>query len=230
MRVDLIAWTQVDVDRISEAVGGFTRDPDASDGEHLIESAGRQVPNATLADRLWAKVDKNGPWILDTQCWVWTGYICKETGYGKISNSPGNPISTHVAAFLVTEGRVPPGKYVLHECDYRPCVRHIYAGTQKQNAQDMLNRGRFVDWKEDIVLCPQGHNYDTTDSEGYRACSTCKGFQSRQVQIVNRARLGKRPRSAFCKGCAYAVTNCKCQELRLGAYLPVGIYRKLVSA
>lgn len=99
-------------------------------------------PNATLAPRLWSRVDRSGPLILDTPCWVWTGYVCPQTGYGKISNRPGPPIGTHVAAYLLEHGPVPAGLSVLHRCDHRPCVRHLYAGTQADNVTDMVDRGR----------------------------------------------------------------------------------------
>lgn len=41
MRADLIALTQTRDDTIAAAVGGFNRDPTASDAEHLIETGGR---------------------------------------------------------------------------------------------------------------------------------------------------------------------------------------------
>lgn len=50
------------------------------------------------------------------------------------------------------KGRIPRGKLVLHHCDNRRCVRwtpdikypkgHLFLGTQKDNIQDMLQKGR----------------------------------------------------------------------------------------
>jgi hypothetical protein len=39
-------------------------------------------------------------------------------------------------------GEVPAGMQVLHKCDVRNCVRHLFLGTSQDNAQDMLRKGR----------------------------------------------------------------------------------------
>jgi hypothetical protein len=45
---------------------------------------------------------------------------------------------------MVSKGPVPVGLYVLHTCDNRACCnpKHVYAGTQKRNHQDSVERGR----------------------------------------------------------------------------------------
>ena len=39
-------------------------------------------------------------------------------------------------------GPVTSGLFVLHKCDYKPCInpKHLYLGTQKENIQDVLDR------------------------------------------------------------------------------------------
>jgi hypothetical protein len=184
------------------------------------------TPIATLKNRLWRKVDCNGPKILATRCWVWTGYTCTATGYGRIANNPGVPLGTHVAAYVLEHGPVPDGLSVLHACDHRPCVRHLYLGTQAQNVRDMIARGRAVNWKQDVLVCPQGHGYDAIDHEGYRSCSTCRGLQARRQARRRRALAGKSRRNEPCVGCEYALTRCRCKNLRLGAYLPIVVDRR----
>jgi hypothetical protein len=105
-----------------------------------------ELARASLARRLWAKVDRDGPLILSEVCWVFTGYVCKQTGYGKIANRPGPPIGAHVAAYLVNYGSMPDGLQVLHACDNRRCVRpeHLRAGTQKENMRECVERQRQV--------------------------------------------------------------------------------------
>lgn len=173
----------------------------------------------TLAERLWRRVDRSGPVVLDTACWVWTGYVCASTGYGKIANHPGAPIGAHVAAWTLTNGPVPDGLFVCHRCDNRPCVRpdHLFIGTQRDNMRDMVRKGRDNPWTLRKDVCANGHPYDDIDHEGYRACSICKGIQARQAAARQRRKKGKFQKDESCTRCAYAVRRCRCVQLGLAA-------------
>ena len=50
------------------------------------------------------------------------------------------------AAWFLWHGETPAGKYVLHTCDNRKCVRpdHLYLGDAKDNIHDCMNGGRFT--------------------------------------------------------------------------------------
>lgn len=53
-------------------------------------------------------------------------------------------------AYELNHGQEANG-YVLHTCDNRKCIEpsHLYNGTQKQNAQDTVTRGR---WSGNVIL------------------------------------------------------------------------------
>lgn len=97
----------------------------------------------TLADRLWARVDKT---TSPSGCWEWRGYR-RPSGHGQIGR--GTRVQgldgTHRVAWEVSNGRpVPPGMFVCHRCDNPPCCNpdHLFLGTAADNANDMAQKGR----------------------------------------------------------------------------------------
>lgn len=75
-------------------------------------------------------------------CWEWNG--CRNNdGYGQISIN-GRPVSAHKWLYEALNGPVPDGLVVRHHCDNPACVNpiHLAVGTQRDNAQDRLLRGR----------------------------------------------------------------------------------------
>lgn len=87
--------------------------------------------------RFWSHVNKDGPTMphMDTNCWVWTGSAHK--GYGQ-----SNCRRAHRVAYELTNGPIPEGMWVLHACDHRPCVRHLFLGTHDDNMADCVAKGR----------------------------------------------------------------------------------------
>jgi hypothetical protein len=99
-----------------------------------------------LAERLWAKVDKNGPTPAHCPelgpCWVWIGKT-KSHGYGQIRYQEKG-IGTHRVAWSLTHGSIPDGLFVCHKCDNPPCCNpsHLFLGTTTENQQDASRKGR----------------------------------------------------------------------------------------
>lgn len=91
----------------------------------------------------WKKVDKNGP----GGCWLWTGFL-NHDGYGRVGPQRGvhTGMRAHRMAWMLANGEVPKGMYVMHTCDVPACVRpdHLRIGTQKDNMADCLAKGRYV--------------------------------------------------------------------------------------
>lgn len=109
-------------------------------------STARRGPKGPLADRFWAKVDKNGP-IPERcpelgPCWPWTAY-CDGNGRGRVGVD-GRADKASRVSWHLTFGEIPDGMSVLHKCDNPPCVRpdHLFLGTQTENMRDMVVKQR----------------------------------------------------------------------------------------
>ena len=107
-------------------------------------------PRSSIAERFWSKVRKT------EGCWEWAaGRITDprgKSGYGNfyIGAKDGKKIEAvaHRVAWELTNGAIPEGLKVLHECDNPGCVRpdHLFLGTQKDNIADMISKGRRADF------------------------------------------------------------------------------------
>ncbi len=88
--------------------------------------------------RFWARAYRT------EGCWEWRGHRNGSFGYGRVTIN-GRRELAHRWAWLLVNGPIPEGLWVLHHCDNPQCVRpdHLYLGTATDNAhdRDIRNRG-----------------------------------------------------------------------------------------
>ena len=114
-------------------------------------------------------------------CWLWQGYTQK--GYGRISVGNKNK-RVHRVYWEILNGPILNDLFVCHHCDVPCCVNptHLFLGTQKENIQDMVRKGRGSLSKTE---CKRGHAFDKNNTYNY----DYKGRKQRQCKICNRLRM-----------------------------------------
>lgn len=122
--------------------------------------------DSNIIDRFWSKVDVKG----EDDCWQWHGTIMHPRGkhgrggYGNIYVNGGKMLA-HRLSWVIANGSIPEGLWVLHTCHNRACVNptHLYVGTAKDNTRDAIVRG--TQYKHQF---PKGqtHNKGHTRSRG----------------------------------------------------------------
>lgn len=160
-----------------------------------------------------------------TGCWNWTGTPSPD-GYGLIGGEIGGvryaPAGTrllaHRVSWIIHNGAIPEsdayhGTVVRHSCDNRLCVnpKHLMLGTQADNVQDMLDRGRkvsgtpsgikhwlsaFKDQSDiDLICATKGKTKELAERFGVDVC-TIKRIRSRNgVGVENPHKYVNKPLS-----------------------------------
>jgi hypothetical protein len=128
-------------------------------------------------------------------CWEWTGAVT-EHGYGRMSW--GNHVErTHrLAAHLWLGFDLNPKVVVRHRCDNPPCLNpeHLETGTQLNNVQDMVSRGRANGGPAFQSECKSGHPFTDAnvklDKKGQRRCRECANETARKYRSRRTEREG----------------------------------------
>ena len=97
--------------------------------------------------RFWSKVNKSED---QNACWEWQASL-QNKGYGQFQHGgrAGSMYLAHRIAWELTNGEIPDGLCVLHNCpngDNPKCVNpsHLFLGTQLENIKDSINKERYT--------------------------------------------------------------------------------------
>jgi HNH endonuclease len=127
-------------------------------------------------------------------CWFWIG-AATSLQYGVIKLPHGRTVTAHAASWIIHNGPIPEGIFVLHHCDTRQCVRpdHLFLGTQKDNQQDAAAKGLCGNLAAYLKpLCKNGHvrtaeNFYVQPKTGKRQCRICRALADKEIKARRRA-------------------------------------------
>lgn len=107
------------------------------------------IPHDDSHERFWSRVQKTD------SCWLWLGGR-NNKGYGFLGVRGRNTLA-HRFSYEIHHGPIPDGLLVCHTCDVPACVRpdHLWLGTVKQNADDMVRKGRGRNYRAEGVDNPR---------------------------------------------------------------------------
>ena len=93
------------------------------------------------------KISRNRKIIFEVdenECWNVVSQSKDADGYPRVKRD-GRKIAVHRYVYMDIHGELPSDIVVRHKCDNRACCNpdHLESGTRKDNARDMVERGRY---------------------------------------------------------------------------------------
>ena len=154
---DSAAWRNT-VISISEDIADKAKALTAAQGKVWLQGVHSEVeakPLVDLANSVWPLRRMNGRRrdnespisrfyenlvFGSTSCWSWRKVL--PLGYGACYML-GERFA-HRVSWILHNGPIPDGLFVLHKCDVRNCVNpdHLFLGTKSDNRQDQIRKGR----------------------------------------------------------------------------------------
>ena len=140
-----------------------------------------------INDRFWNKVNKH----TDNGCWEWQGNY-NHGGYGVFWIDGQNRMAHRIVFKMLNMIEPTSDIMVCHHCDNPKCVlpNHLFFGTAKDNALDMVAKGRDANGIEKI------RKYDDATIEYIRASDKKQTEIAQELNMkqyeISRIRSGKR--------------------------------------
>lgn len=156
------------------------------DGKFCSRSCAAQSHELIPTDtRFWGKV---APGQM-SECWLWLANRSAE-GYGQFWLD-GRGVFAHRVAWALTNGPIPAGLWVLHNCptgDNPACVNpsHLFLGTARINTVDMVRKGRCPVAKLTLALVDEMRSLYRSGAASQAELAVRYGVHGSQVsRIVN---------------------------------------------
>ena len=113
-------------------------------------------------------------------------------GYGVLPKAVNGSRLAHRAALADRLGRPVVG-VVRHSCDNPPCVNpdHLLEGTQRDNVNDAVERGRVAGGRKYQTHCKHGHALTEDNVQYYTKQSTLGPIQARRCVECRREQSRK---------------------------------------
>lgn len=154
-----------------------------------------------IEQRFWEKVDKQ----TESGCWEWRSAI-RGNGYGAffthLIDEGRKCHGAHRYSWVMANGPIPDGLWVLHKCDNRICVNpdHLFLGDRVDNMRDAAKKQRVCTiGKSNLTHCVNGHEFTEEntrrDKHGHRRCRICAKKASDRNWEKNRAKYNERRRT-----------------------------------
>ena len=139
-----------------------------------------------ISERFWSKVDIRG----EDECWNWTWSTRK--GYGQFSID-GRMIQSNKVSYQITYGEYDTSLCVCHKCDNRACCNpwHLILGTQKENIQDCIERGRRANLRGEQNACHKLTEPEVRLIRSWHSLGLYSNIQLGQIFGVSDRNIGK---------------------------------------
>lgn len=172
-----------------------------------LPSRAGKLQGLTLEQRFWAYVVV--PANRERECWTWTGERQK-AGYALVRHKGKRQTASRIAWSIHHGKAFPQGKLACHSCDNPGCVNphHIWPGSDKENMQDAIAKGRFRTRKAPVMFCKNGHPFSSENTQirikktgkTMRVCRACSRNRRNRPEVRERANETRRQRRRQLRG------------------------------